>query len=325
MKILVTGATGFIGSALCLQLAEAGNTVHAIGRSVLSCRVLQHKNIVLFEGDILDILSVEKAARGCQQAYHLAAFVKARAKSPGDYFENNVQGTLNVMDACVKSGINRVVFTSTCGTFPSSGEGINDESVKRNPPFFNDYAASKYKAETMALVYIKKGLEVVVVSPTRVFGPGPLNESNSLSKLIKLYVQGKWRILPGDGKALGNYAFIEDVADGHVKAMKSGRIGEHYLLGGENISLNGLIALIKKEIKSDRWMIKVNKKAIFFLISLQEVLFKLFNKPPFITVSWFKRLGENSSFSSNKAQKELGYRITPVSEGVRRTIQWLMP
>lgn len=324
MKILVTGATGFIGSTLCLKLAESGFKVHAFGRNVLSCKYLKHRNILLFKGDIQDKSAIQKAALGCSQAYHLAALVKAQVNNTEDYFNCNVKGTINVMEACLKAQMQRVIFTSTCGTFPPSGDDfVNNEDSIRVPVFFSDYAASKYKAETLALEYIKKGLEVVVVSPTRVYGPGPLNDSNAITKLIKLYLKGKWRIIPGRGVAFGNYAFIDDVVEGHINAMKFGKSGENYLLGGENKSIKDLISTIELETGLSRWMMSINLKLIMFLIKVQELFFKLMKKSPLITASWAERIGKSSAFSNDKAIKNLNYKITPFTEGIRKTISWL--
>ncbi|MDQ3535199.1 MAG: NAD-dependent epimerase/dehydratase family protein [Bacteroidota bacterium] len=323
MKFFVTGASGFIGSVLCFELAEAGNIVHAYGRTVQQCPILKHRKIKLFIGDILEIEALEKAIYGCERGFHLAALVKVNVKDPEEYYRVNVQGTINVMELCLKHNVKKLVFTSSCGTFPPSGVGITDEQTKRNGDFFNEYAKTKYIAEQKAMKFIITGFDVVAVSPTRVYGPGPLRVSNSISKIIKMYLNGRWRILPGNGKAIGNYAFIDDVVRGHIQAMNIGKSGENYLLGGENISFNDFIDYIKKFTGENKWMIRINSSLIYGLIIVQEKICILIKKPPFITTSWFRRLEQSAAYSSNKAINQLDYKITPFSKGIKRTIDFL--
>ncbi|CAN5595749.1 NAD-dependent epimerase/dehydratase family protein [soil metagenome] len=323
MNILITGASGFIGSALCKKLADSGNTIHAFGRSVHEAELLLHSGIKLFKGDILDEGAIKNAIKDCQQVYHLAGYVKVQAKDPSTFYKVNVDGTINVLNACLQEGIKKVVFTSTCGTFGPSGIHPTTEDTPRVPIFFTHYARSKFQAELKALEYLNKGLEVVVVSPTRVFGPGPLNESNPVCRLIKLYLRGKWRIIPEKGENLGNYAFIDDVVDGHIKAMEQGRTDENYLLGGENLSLNDLVRQIRKETGVKKRMFKIKLSLLLPFIKIQEIIFKILNKPPFVTTSWLKRLKDDLAFSSKKAEKELDYQITPFSTGLKTTINWM--
>jgi farnesol dehydrogenase len=272
---------------------------------------------------VLDIGSIEKAIKNCDQVYHLAGYVKVQAKDPATFYKVNVEGTVNVLEACLKEGVEKIVFTSTCGTFGPSGVNPTTEDSYRKAKFFTHYARSKYQAEEKVLEYWKKGLEVVIVSPTRVYGPGPLNESNPICRLIKMYLEGKWRIIPEKGEKLGNYAYIDDVVDGHINAMEQGRAGENYLLGGENLSLNHFINQIRRETGVNKKMFKIQLSLLYPFIKIQEIFCKIINKPPFVTTSWLRRLKDDLAFSSKKAEKELDYKITPFSTGLNTTIAWL--
>jgi len=225
MKIFVTGATGFIGSNLAIALAKYGNIVHAIYRSKNKTENILHEDIKWFPGDILDTESLKTAMQGCEQVYHMAAYAAASETTPGDFTKFNVQGTINVIDMAGQMGINNITFTSTAGVLGPSLNGQVTEKSVSPLPHFTGYERSKAEAERIIKDRVKKGMRIVIVCPTRVFGPGALNESNSVTKIIKQYINGKWHILPGNGESTGNYVFIDDVVNGHILAMQKGKAG----------------------------------------------------------------------------------------------------
>ena len=225
MKVLVTGATGYVGQRLAFRLAEAGVTVHALCRSPDKAKALTHERIRVFFGDVGDRASLEPAAAGCRQAYHAAALVSVWAKDPEDYRRVNVGGTVSVLETAVSQGVERVVVTSTAGVFGPSEGGLVDEETPRRIPFFNAYESSKAEMHAAVKAKVEQGVDAVIVCPTRVYGPGPMVEGNAVTRMIERYVQGRWRALPGDGRKSGNYVYIEDVIDGHLAAMDEGPAG----------------------------------------------------------------------------------------------------
>ena len=255
MKIFVSGSTGFIGSRLCLRLAEEGHSVHALYRSSQKTKIIEHHNITLFRGDILDRNSLMAAMEGCQQVYHTAAFASVWEKDHGKIYRLNIEGTMNVISAAVQSGVEKFVVTSTAGVFgTSSGEMQVDENSVPDK-FFVDYEISKFILEKILSTFTLTGLHIVIVNPTRVYGPGPLTESNGVTRMVERYTKGKWRFIPGNGKSYGNYVFIGDVVEGHLLAMERGKAGERYILGGENATYNTFFSLLarinRKKIQVD--------------------------------------------------------------------------
>jgi farnesol dehydrogenase len=324
MKYFMTGITGFIGSNLARQLATDGHQVNALIRSKIPDDLRDLKGISFFNGDHFDLPVLYDAMKGCQVAFHLAALAKPWSKDPLEFQRINVQGAVNVFDAALRAGVGKVVFTSSAATMsPSYGNEPTDENTRRTIPLFNEYEITKTEAENLAGEYCRKGLPVVIVNPSRVFGPGPLNTSNSTTKMIAGYVRGNWRIIPGDGQKIGNYVFIDDVVHGHLLAAQKGRAGERYILGGDNLSFDEFFLKIGKVTGRRRSMVHLPLIIMKTGARIMEAQNKLTGIPPLITVSWVKKFLNHWSLSSGKAEKELGYSITPFETGVRKTLEWL--
>jgi len=322
-KIFITGATGYIGANLALRLANSGHTVHALCRSTSKASMLNHENIKVFKGDILDKESVACAMQSCEYAYHTAAYVRVWAKQPDTYFDINVQGTLNVLDKAVELGVKKVVVTSTAGVYGPSEKLPLDEKSVRTIDFFNEYESSKFTMEEKIQHYSRNGLSVVVVSPPRVYGPGLISESNVVTKMIKQYIEGKWHLIPGDGEKIGNYVFIDDVVNGHILAMSKGRQGEKYILGGTNASYNDFFDTLSGVSRKKYRLFKIPLSFMLAFAGFQQLLANWFSRPPLITPQWVNKYLYNWALSSNKAVSELGYKATPLAEGIQKTIKWL--
>lgn len=323
MRVFITGATGYIGANLALKLANAGHTVHALVRSPEKAVMLDHPNIKLFKGDLLDIASIHQAIQSCEAVFHLAAYARVWAEDPATYFEINVDGTKNVMQAALDAGAHKMVYTSTAGVLGPSYGQPSTEDTTRIVDFFNEYESSKIISENWALYYLKQGLEIVIVYPPRVYGPGVMSESNAVSKLIEQYIGGKWKLMPGDGRRTGCYAYIDDITDGHTKALENGTPGERYILGGENVDYHQLFELIRKHSGVRQKLFKVPMPLMLAFGQSQMLKNRLTGKPPLLTPSWVKKYLYDWSLSSEKAIKELGYTITPLDEGIRQTVNWL--
>ena len=200
MKIFITGATGYIGQQLTARLLEQGHIVHALCRTLPQGSLYEHPNLRIFFGDLSNKYALADAIDGCQQVYHLAAYARPWAKDSETFFEINVNGTVNVLNAALAAGVEKLVYSSTGATFGvSNGKPITEESV-RKIDFFTEYESSKFVAEERIEHYALKGLHGVIVHPCRVYGPGLWSESNAVSHLIKSYVEGNWHVIPGNGK-----------------------------------------------------------------------------------------------------------------------------
>ncbi|MBD3414495.1 MAG: NAD-dependent epimerase/dehydratase family protein [Candidatus Aminicenantes bacterium] len=323
MNYFVTGATGFIGAALVKKLAHSGHRIHALYRSQPKTSVINLSQVRLFKGDLLDAQSLHKAMKGCDGVFHTAAQTKIWTKNPDFYSRVNITGTQNVLQAALDQGVKKAVVTSTAGVFgPSSNSEVHEQTI-RNTRFFTEYEKTKKEADSLALEYSKKGMGVVLVYPTRVYGPGPLEQSNSVAKIIRLYLKGQWRIIPGKGNSLGNYVFIDDVVNGHILAMVKGLDKEKYILGGENVSYNRLFDTIKKASQENTYMFHVSPLLLKAISHFLEWLAWVFPFEPWITAEMVEKLSQNWPVSSKKACQELGYKSIPLEEGLKKTIIWL--
>ncbi|RLD81283.1 MAG: hypothetical protein DRJ07_09450, partial [Bacteroidetes bacterium] len=220
-------------------------------------------------------------------------------------------------------GIKKVVFTSTAGVFGPSINNIVTELTERTVDYFLEYERTKAIAEDFAKKYMQKELNVVIVNPTRVYGPGVLSKSNSVTIMIKSYIQGRWRVIPGDGKSVGNYVFIDDIVKGHIIAMEKGKPGERYILGGSNINYIDFFRIIKDISGKKHFMFKLPLVFMLAVSYFMMLLTKLFGVKPMITPALVKKFNYQWNVSSKKAEKELGHQITNFREGATKTIDWL--
>jgi len=324
MNIYITGATGLVGQALTSKLLENGDHVKALVRSPQKADKLglRHKNLTLIAGTLADKDKIQASMMDCEQVYHLAAI--AGVWAPGNQFQEvNVIGTRHVMDAALHAGVKKVVNTATAGIIGPVIDGPVNEETKRQVPFFNEYERTKAEAQKLAFSYQEKGLEVVATAPTRIFGPGPLDMSNATTKIFQQYLSKSWYFRVGDGERSGNYVYLPDLIDGHIKAMKKGRSGEVYLLGGEDLNWNELLDLLSEWKGKKLPIVSMPMSLILSIAKMQKFRADTFGRPPLFTPSWVRRYNYNWKVSSQKAQQELGYHITPFREALSETVTWL--
>jgi nucleoside-diphosphate-sugar epimerase len=323
--VFVTGSTGFIGTALVNELVRRGHAVHALVRAASNTDGLTHQHISMVRGDILDPESLVRGLRGCTQVYHLAAYAKNWARDPSTFFLQNVEGTRNVFQAAREAGVRRMVFTSTIVVFGPTPPGlVADESMPRmTQDYCTEYEESKTLAEQEVLKLASTGLPVVIVNPTRVYGPGKSTEGNSVSLMLDRYQRGKFPFLLNKGKDVGNYVLVDDLVQGHILAMENGRLGERYILGGENISLKGLLDMVDKETGQRHRQIHLPPRLALLYSALEQKKAEWFGLYPQVTPGWVRTFLQDWAYCSAKAERELGYQITPLREGIRKTLDWI--
>ncbi len=324
MRFYITGGTGFIGRELTKKITGQGYPVHLLVRSAGKAVGLDTNLVSLFKGDLSDVAAVERSMQGCTHVFHLAAYARPYARDPSLFDRINVKGTQHVLEAAFKLGIKKVVFTSTAGTLAATGPD-NDASEDSPMPGEQNtgYARTKALAEQRCKEYVQKGLDVTIVSPTRVFGPGVLSKSNAVTRIIWGYKKGRWRIIPGNGKAFGNYVYVTDVVDGHLKAMHKGRMGEKYILGGNNVSFNGLFETIASVTGRKRILVRIPAPLLQMASFVFVALARLTKKPALISPGWIGQYLQHRRLSSDKAVRELGYTVTPLRKGIENTLKWL--
>ena len=325
MNCFLTGANGFIGLRLAERLALEGHGVRCLVRSPETFSSLSHlPGVTAVTGDLDDISALQESVSGCDTVFHLAAYAKPWSKDKSLPHRINVSGTENMLKASLAAGVKRFVFTSSAAVIgPSPGVEPIDEDFPRTVSWFNEYETTKAEAEELVRSYNRDGLETVIVNPSRVYGPGPVNESNSLTKMIKLYSRGRWRILPGDGSCVGSYVLVDDVVSGILLAAKHGRPGERYALGGENLTFSHFFDTLAEVTGKRRLLIPFPVWLMVAIARVMEWQAPLTGWPPMITSAWVKKYLNHWSLSSGKAERELGYRITPLREGAKLTLEWL--
>lgn len=336
-KAFVTGANGFIGTRLIEALVERGQAVRALSRRPnphpepppgFGCQdagSLASPLVEWVRGDITDRDSLVRGMEGCSKVYHLAACAKNWARDPEVFYEMNVQAVRNVFDAAAKQGVERVVWTSTMLTFGPTprGQVHNEESPRTTDRFFADYDRTKTIAEQEALRRAAEGFPVVIVNPARVYGPGHLTEGNSVSFLMDQYDRGQVPFLLNLGVNVCNWVFIDDVVTGHILAMERGRIGQRYILGGENASLKQFFRLVDQVSGRRHFQVPVFRFSALAFAWVQEQRAEWFGTYPQITPGWVRMFLVDWAYSTEKAQRELGYRPTPLADGVKITYEWL--
>jgi len=323
MKVFVSGATGYIGARLVSRLVSLGHVVHALYRSEEKAKLIADKNVRLFKGDILDEESILAAMQGCRQGYHVAAFAGVWARNPGTVHRLNVEATLNIINCAARQGINKMVITSTAGILgPSAGQPVDE----RTPPpgtFFTPYESSKWEMEQAIARLPVNDPQVVIVNPTRVYGPGLLSESNGVTRMLARYIQGKWKLIPGNGYKSGNYVYIEDVVTGHILAMEKGKPGERYVLGGENINYRQLFDLTREISGVSYRLFPVPLWLMLSASWLMKLYSRLSGKAPLIVPGLVRKFSHHWIVSSLKAREQLGYEPLDARKGLENTIRWL--
>lgn len=326
MAIFITGGTGFIGRKLIERLSLGDEALHLLVRSQSSLTGLENNvKIHFFYGDVTEKNSVLEGMKGCDKVYHLAAYARNWSFDENQYSKVNVTGAINVFEAALKSGLQKVVFTSSCVTLGPSSDGIvTEKDWRKRDHFYTEYEKSKYLAELEAIKFVEKGLNLVMVNPTRVYGPGLLTEANSVTRIAQQYLEGKFPLILNRGREIANYAFVENVVSGQILAMEKGRTGERYLLGGDNISLKNLFALLDEITQTKHLQINVPPKVARFVAWIEEKIANLFRKYPVISLDWVDTFLQNWKYSCEKAEKELGYKYLPLREGLKITCDWIL-
>lgn len=335
--VFVTGGTGFIGTHLVTALAERGHRVRALSRRANPAPPpgfgwpedggpLRHENVELIRGDITDPASVEQGMEGCDYVFHLAACAKNWTPDPKTFFDMNVGGMRNVLGTAKKLGIKKTVWTSTIMTLGTTarGEVADEDSPRRDARFYCDYERTKFLAEREVEKLAAEGLPVVIVNPTRVYGPGHFTEGNALAALIDDYDRGRVPVLLNRGVNVANYVLVDDVVEGHLAAMEKGRAGRRYILGGENTSLKGFFRLIDEISGKRHVQVPMLTFTPLAFAWMQKTMGEWFGLHPRITPGWVRYFASDSAFSSGRAREELDYRPTPLREGLRKTYEWLL-
>lgn len=324
MKIFITGATGFIGTNLVRALAQRGHTVHALYRDEARLAGLGPGNIIPFKGSLEDPEALERAAEGCEQVYHVAAYARPWARDPDVFYRVNTEGSRRILETASQTGIRKMVFISTAGVFGSSR---NASSITEDQPYpehyFTHYDRSKKNAEELLLNYPGSTPGIVVVNPTRVFGPGPLIAGNATARIIASYISGHWHFVPGNGRSVGNYVYIDDVVGGIIKAMEFGKPRRRYLIGGEDAGFRELLDLVARISGKKYRQAGVPLSLLLFASRAATFWARISGSEPLLVPDFVRKLSHDFRISSRRAMDELSYHPRPLEAGIEETIKWI--
>lgn len=322
-KCFITGVGGYLASNLARTLAELDIKVVGLYRSKTNS-IIDHPNIELIKGDLLKPETYEEALKTCKYIFHVAAHASNWAKDSSVFYKVNIGGTLQLLELAKKYGISKTVVTSSAGTIgPSYKDEVINENSFRKIGFFGDYEESKFICDENILRLTLEGQNIVIVNPTRLYGPGVMGQSNTITHIINKARRGKWKFKLGKGNEIANYAYVYDVVAGHINAMVYGKSGQKYLLGGENCSFNDFMQNIENVSGTKQKLISVPFKFIRLFGKIEDFLAYHFNKHPKMGYKWAIKLEQNWITDCSKANKEIQYKITPVNQGIKNTITWL--
>ena len=319
MKVLVTGATGYLGGHVAARLASAGHRVLALARPGREASVPAGCRPVV--GDVLDPASLDRALDGCDALVHMAALVKMWVKDRREFDRVNVEGLGAALRAAERCGVRRILYTSTIGALGPTGPEPRDETSERTEfRFCTDYERSKWVAELMARERAANGLPVITVYPGVVYGIGAMTQGNLLDRVFRDYLTGRLKVRLGSAPSRICYAWADDVAEGHRLALDKGEAGRGYILGGENVSQDELFGLLHEltglrppRVAVPFWAATTAGKAM-------RSWARLTGRPPAFTDGAIATFRFHWAYSSGRAIRELGYRVTPLREGLRLTL-----
>jgi dihydroflavonol-4-reductase len=319
MKKLVTGSTGFIGSAIARELLKDGEEVKVLIRKTSDTRNIDKLDVERAYGDIRDSDSMKMALIGCDTLYLTAAYFAHWAPDPKLMYEINAGGTKATLKAALEAGVEKVVYTSTNNAIAASGHVPADEEKVFNYWEARDhYSMSKYIAENEARIFVTRGLPVVMVNPTLVIGVNDIKPTPSGQMIIDV----ARRKMPGYIDGGVNIIDVEDVARGHILAAKKGRVGERYLLGNRNITVHDYLTLIADIAGVRPPAVKLPYHLALALGYAFELGAFITKKPPVVTASEV-RIGKMTEwYDCSKAVNELGLPQTPIDMTIRKALNW---
>ena len=317
---LVTGATGLVGSAVTRALLRAGHRVRVLARPNSDRSNLSDLCVDIAEGTLEDAQSLARAVAGCRFVYHVAADYRIWVPDPRPMFRTNVEGTRNLLTAALEAGVERMVYTSSVATLGLIPGGSADETTASTvEDMIGPYKRSKFEAEEVARALVReRGLPVIIVNPSTPVGPGDLKPTPT----GRLILEAARRQMPAFVDTGLNIVHVDDVAAGHLAAAEKGRIGERYILGGENMSLADILAEVSRAVGRQPPRLRVPHAALYPVALGAELAARVTGREPFVTLDGVRMSRKKMYFTSEKASRELGYSPRPAREAIADAVSW---
>jgi dihydroflavonol-4-reductase len=317
--VLVTGASGFLGAAIANSARAAGYPVRVLIRTS-SPRTNIHGLDQVAVGDLRDRESIAAALRGVRYLVHAAADYRLWSPSPGDILHTNVEGTRTLMEEALRAGVERIVYTSSVATIGlRDGEPADETRPLPADKAIGAYKKSKVMAERLVCELVTcAGLPAVIVNPSTPIGPRDVKPTPT-GRIIVEAARGR---MPGFVDTGLNLVHVDDAAAGHIAALHRGRIGERYILGGENVHLRTMLADIAKIVGRSPPRLRLPVAAVYPFALGAEVWARWTGREPFATRDGLRMARQHMFYSDAKARRDLGYVSRPYREGITDAISW---
>ncbi|MBF0552074.1 MAG: NAD-dependent epimerase/dehydratase family protein [Deltaproteobacteria bacterium] len=322
MKCVITGASGFVGSAVLRQLLKAGHEVRALLRPNCDRRNLGGLSVEVVVGDLNNRKSLDQALSGCEALFHVAADYRLWVPRPDEMYRVNVEGTREIMMAAAEAGVRRIVYTSSVATLGlnSDGSPADETTPSTLANMIGHYKRSKFLAEAEVRRMVSEdGLPVVIVNPSTPVGPRDIKPTPT-GKMVLEAAAGRMTAYVNTGL---NFVHVDDTAEGHILAFEHGRVGERYILGGRNMTLKEVLLEVAAITGGPKPFCCLPHNLIMPLAVVTEAWARLRSKgEPLVTVDGVRLAKKMMFFSCDKAVRELGYAPRPVTEAFREAIDW---
>lgn len=322
MTVLVTGATGFVGSAVARLLLREGMAVRVLARAGSDRRNLDGLDVEICEGDLTDRGSLDRAVTGAQALFHVAADYRLWALHPQEIYRANVDGTRALMLAALDAGVPRIVYTSSVATLGlhADGTAADEDTPVALENMIGPYKRSKYMAEEeVSRLVAERGLPAVIVNPSTPIGPGDIKPTPT-GRMIRDAVAGRMPAYVDTGL---NIVHVDDVAEGHWLALHRGAVGERYILGGENMSLGAILAQIAALVGRSPPRVKLPHGLIMPVAHVAEAWARLTRGPePMVIPDAVRMARKRMYFTCAKARTALGYAPRPAQQAIADAVAW---
>jgi dihydroflavonol-4-reductase len=322
MKTLITGASGFVGSAVLRQLIAAGHTMRALVRPNSDRRNLAELPVEIVTGDLTDRASLDRALLGCSALFHVAAVYRLWEPQPQEIYEANVNGTRNLMIAAANAGVKRIVYTSSVATLGLTRDGspADEDTPVSLVDMIGHYKRSKFLAEAEVKKLVEEqGLPVVIVNPSTPVGPRDIKPTPT-GRIIVDALSGRMPAYVDTGL---NLVHVDDVAVGHLLAFERGTIGERYVLGARNMTLKEILTELAAITGRQAPRIRLPHDLVLPIAYVSEAWARLTHgNEPRVTLVGVRLAKKKMFFSSEKAKRILGYHPRPIEEALRDAVDW---
>jgi len=318
--VLITGASGFLGAALVDVFRKAGFPVRIMVRATSPRTNLTWTDVEVVEGDMRDRTAVAAALKGQRYLVHAAADYRLWAPDPEEIVATNRDGAVILMEEALRAGIERVVYTSSVATIKPHDDGTPADETRPLTPetAIGAYKRSKVVSERVVETMVARGLPVVIVNPSTPIGPRDVKPTPT-GRIILEAALGRMPAFVDTGL---NLAHVDDVAYGHLLALQKGRIGERYILGGENVLLSKMLADIAGLVGRKPPTVNLPRAVVYPIAFVSEQIARFTGKAPFATIDGIRMSRYRMFFTDTKARAELGYTARPYAQGLSDAIAW---